>query len=357
MKALFLWSDISGYMAACWRALAATPDIQLRVMAYGSSAVTDFHTALMNGIDWIGLNDACRYDASFLKAQIDLFEPDVVVLSGWFNPAYRRLPRLAASAGRRFILTMDTPWRGTARQVLAPYLLQPFCRRIDSVVVTGERSWQYARRLGFRERKIIRGLYGVDHASLSPLLDARLQAGSWPQQFLFAGRYSPEKGLDLLLDAYAAYRARTANPWPLVCCGKGPLAPHLARAEGVRDLGFLQPHELRRVMETIGAFVLPSTFDPWPLALVEACSAGLPVIASEACGSAVELIRDGYSGFTFATGDRDHLVQSLTRVHEHRSLPEIGRRARESAAAYSAEEWARRWRNHLLGKEASATAS
>ena len=357
MKTLFLWSDISGYMAACWRALSLAPDIHVRICAYSESVATEFCHSVMRDIEWTPLDQERRYNSGFLMDAIRNFEPDAVVLSGWFNPAYRRLPRLAASAGRRFMLTMDTPWRGTPRQFLAPYLLQPFCRRIDSVVVTGERSWQYARQLGFRERQIMRGLYGVDHATLSPLLDARLQAGPWPRQFLFAGRYSPEKGLDLLLDAYAAYRARTSNPWPLVCCGKGPLAPHLARAEGVRDLGFLQPHELRRVMETSGAFVLPSTFDPWPLALVEACSAGLPVIASEACGSAVELIRDGYSGFTFATGDRDYLVQSLIRVHEHAALPEIGHRAREFAAAYSAEEWARRWRDHLLGKYASATAS
>jgi glycosyltransferase involved in cell wall biosynthesis len=194
----------------------------------------------------------------------------------------------------------------------------------------------------------MRGLYGVDHSALSRIFDARVQAGPWPRQFLFAGRYASEKGLALLLEAYAAYRSDTKDPWPLVCCGKGPLASAIARTSGVTDLGFLQPHELHRVMVESGAFVLPSTFDPWPLALVEACAAGLPVIASEACGSAVELIRDGYCGFTFATADRDQLVRKLKAVHEHQSLPDIGRRAREFAAAYSAEEWARRWRDLLL---------
>jgi glycosyltransferase involved in cell wall biosynthesis len=347
-RALFLWSDISGYMAACWRALAAAPDVDVHVMAYGSSLETDFRHGVMDGIAWTPLDATQRHDAGFLEGLVREFAPDVVVLSGWHNPAYRQLPTTAAVPGRRFFLTMDTPWRGTARQRLAPWLLASYVRRIDTVVVTGERSWQYAKRLGFPERRIARGLYGVDHAALSPLYDARLRSGSWPRQFLFAGRYAPEKGLDLLIDAYRAYRDIMPDPWPLVCCGRGPLAGRLGGAAGITDLGFLQPHELYPVMAASGAFILPSTFDPWPLALVEACAAGLPVIASEACGSAVELVRDGFSGFTFATGQRDRLVRALRRVHDSHALPEIGRRAREFAAAYSAEEWARRWRELLL---------
>ncbi len=347
-KALFLWSDISGYMAACWRALSEATDVDVHVMAYGSSRETDFRHGIMTGIAWSPLDEPQRHDAEFLGDKVRAYAPDVVVLSGWHNRAYRRLPTVAAAPGRRFVMAMDTPWRATARQRLAPWLLAPYLRRIDTVVVTGERSWQYARRLGFTERQITRGLYGVDHASLAPLLDKRLRGGAWPRQFMFAGRYAPEKGVDLLLDAYQEYRATTTDPWPLVCCGKGPLGGRLAGVAGVTDRGFLQPHELHDVMASSGAFILPSTFDPWPLALVEACAAGLPVIASEACGSTVELVRDGFSGFTFATGQCDRLVRALHRVHGSAALPEIGRRARDFAAAYSAQEWARRWRELLL---------
>lgn len=347
MKALFLWSDISGYMASCWRALARLPDVTVQVMAYGSSRATDFHREVMAGIDWLPLDDDRRVDTAFLTERVRASEADAVILSGWHNRAYRRLPTRAASPGRRFIMTMDTPWWGTPKQQLAPFLLAPYCRRIDTVVVTGERSWQYARRLGFAERQIVRGLYGVDHASLSTLLDDRLR-GDWPRTFLFAGRYAPEKGIGPLVDAYREYRSTTTDPWNLVCCGKGPLAARLVGVEGVSDRGFVQPHDLHDVMRSSGAFVLPSMFDPWPLALVEACAAGLPVVASDACGSAVELIRDGFSGYTFATGDSARLMRALKRVHASTSLPQIGRRARDFAAAYSAEEWARRWRELLL---------
>lgn len=343
MRIFFLWTDISGYMAACWRELAARPGVTLRVGAHDSSSATAFDRSLMEGIDWLPLDSRQRLDVSYLADQASAFRPDVVVLSGWLNPAYRRLPVAAAAPGRRFVMAMDMPWRGTIKQRLAPWLLRRYLSAIDLVFVTGERSWQYAKRLGFSEPRIRRGVYGVDHAALAPLHDERLAVGDWPRQFLFAGRYSPEKGIDLLMAAYSGYRAAVADPWPLVLCGKGPLAASLLRRPGVTDLGFQQPAAVRRLMIESGCFVLPSTFDPWPLALVEACAAGLPVVASEACGSAVEIIRDGFSGFTFATGDRDSLIEALLRVHCSAELPAIGRRASAFAEPYAANAWAERW--------------
>lgn len=348
MKVLFCWTDISGYMAACWRALSAASDVDVRVLAYGSSRATDFHHDLMAGIDWIPLDQSQRFDATFLGSSVREWGADVVVVSGWLNRAYRKLPTLTARTGRRFIMTMDMPWRGTLKQQIARVVLAPYCRGFDMVVTTGERGWQYARRLGVPERRIARGLYGVDHAALSPLLEVRTKAGTWPRRFMFAGRYAPEKGLDLLVDAYREYRGIVSDPWPLVCCGQGPLRDRLRGVDGLEDRGFVQPGDVHGLLATSGAFVLPSTFDPWPLALVEACSTGLPVIASNACGSAVELIRDGFSGFMVPTGDRDGLVRALCRVHRSPILPDIGRRARDFAAAYSADEWAKRWRE-LIG--------
>jgi glycosyltransferase involved in cell wall biosynthesis len=238
---------------------------------------------------------------------------------------------------------MDTPWRGTFKQQLARYALRGYLSHIDMAMVTGERCWQYARRLGFPEAQIRRGVYGVDDAALSRLHQQRLAAGPWPRQFLFAGRYAPEKGLDVLLDAYARYARVVEKPWPLVCCGKGPLAQTLRGQDGVVDRGFLQPHEVHAEMVRSGAFILPSLYDPWPLALVESSAAGLPVICSNACGSAVEIVRDGFSGFTCATGDAGELLKTLLRVHHATDLAAIGSRARDFAAPYSAEEWATRW--------------
>ena len=343
MKIHVFWTDISGYMSSCWRAMSRREGVDVRVAAYDSSQATAFSHSLMEGVNWLPLNEADRFDASLLARHVHDFNPDVVILAGWLNPAYRSLASRREFGHIRFFMGMDTPWRGTLRQHLARYAFRGYLSHIDVAMVTGERCWQYARRLGFPEAHIRRGVYGVDYAPLSQLHEQRLAAGPWPRQFLFAGRYAPEKGLDVLLDAYARYARAVENPWPLVCCGQGPLAQSLRGHDGVVDRGFLQPHEVHAEMVRSGAFILPSRYDPWPLALVESSAAGLPVICSNACGSAVEIVRDGYSGFTCATGDAGELQKALLRVHHAPDLAAIGGRARDFAAPYSAEEWATRW--------------
>jgi glycosyltransferase involved in cell wall biosynthesis len=164
-----------------------------------------------------------------------------------------------------------------------------------------------------------------------------------PRAFGYVGRYVPSKGIDVLADAYASYRREVSDAWPLLTCGRGPLKARLDDA-GARDRGFVQPARLKKFLEGVGVLVLASRLDPWPLAVVEACAAGLPVICTEACGCVVEMVRSFHNGLTVATGDVAALTGALRWMHDHpQRLAEMGGRSRELAAAYSAGAWARRW--------------
>jgi glycosyltransferase involved in cell wall biosynthesis len=158
------------------------------------------------------------------------------------------------------------------------------------------------------------------------------------------GRYAPEKGLDVLLEAYAQYRQSVADPWPLTCCGKGPLAPLFAGRAGVEERGFIQPADQPAIMEQCGALVLTSTYEPWGVVIAEAAASGLPVLCSEACGASVELLRSYYNGLTVATGDARATAAAMRWLHDNQArLPEMGVRGRELSHAFAAAVWADRW--------------
>ena len=215
-------------------------------------------------------------NAALIRSLVKENQPDVLYVSGWFHPPYRDLIFDREFESIPKWIGVDTPWRGTLRQQMARIALRRFVGRVQRVFVAGERSWQYLRALGAAESKISRGLYGVDYAALSALYDQRLQQpGGWPRKFLYVGRYAPEKGLDVLTEAYAKYRGSVAEPWTLGCCGTGTLATTLDGKDGVANFGFQQPAQLMDIMQQHGAFVLPSHFDPWPLVVVEASAAGL----------------------------------------------------------------------------------
>lgn len=348
IKVVFCWTDISGYMAACWRALHNLPDIDVFIIAFKANTETAFSDQLMQGIPCRLLDLEERQDTNLIKNLVLKERPDVLVFSGWLHKPYRQLAFASELRETAKVMGMDTPWWGTPKQYLAPFALRSYLQQMNRVVVTGERSWQYARRLGVYPHNIMRGLYGIDFNTWSPLYEERLQ-NSWSRSFLFVGRYAEAKAPDVLVKAYSLYRSLVSEPWNLVCCGKGSLASQLEAQPGIDNRGFVQPNQMLDIWRNAGAFILPSRFDPWPLALVEAAAAGLPIVCTDVCGSAVEVIRSYYNGLIIPSENPEALAKALLIIHErYEELPMWGKRSQELAAAYAADIWATRWRELVV---------
>lgn len=346
----FCWPAFSGYMAACWRALAMRPGIRVRGLAFRSSSTSGagFDPALLEGtgIELVDVEEG--FNAESVRRRIAAIEPDVVVLSGWFNPAFRLLASAPELDGSRFVMCMDNPWLGSIRQRLGVYRHRRFLQRMDAVVVAGERAFQFARRLGFRESQIETGLYGfaadladrVDASHPDPIEDRRT--------FLYLGRYAPEKGLVQLLKSYELYRQQQKDPWRLLCCGGGALQSFVQKADGVEDAGFVQPVDLPARFAEASALVLPSSFEPWGVAIAEGAMAGLPVVCSRACGASVEVVRHLHNGYVFGTNSGRQLRAGLDWMHSHpERLATMGQNSRNLAAPFGAGAWADRWEHHL----------
>jgi glycosyltransferase involved in cell wall biosynthesis len=349
MRIFFCWPGINGYMAACWRALIASGS-DIFVIAFHPTHLKDsaFDTSIMEGIPHLLIDAKDSTATEICALRIREFQPGFVCVPTWGYPVYNRLVYRRDLKNARFVMGMDNPWRGTLRQRLGRFKVFGYLARIEKVLVPGERSFQFARRLGVPEKRIARcSLYGVDHTTLKSLLDRRAQQG-WPRRFLFIGRYVEDKGLDILIAAYERYCAHYGrDSWTLATCGQGPLA-HLLSMRPVNNYGFVQPLSLNDIWLNSGVLVHPPRLDHWPVVIVEACSAGLPVIASEACGSIVELIRPYYNGIAVPTGNVAALANAMGWMHEHYGLlPTLGSRSQELAAPFSAEAWTEQLLNVL----------
>ncbi len=341
---------MSGYMAAGWRELKKFDDVALKIVAWsaGGSNEVAFDDELVSGLDCGLLERGCRDDYAKIALACREYRPDVVVVPGWMGAAYRRLVVSDLAKNCEVFMGMDTPWCGVPRQYLTRYRHRKFLRRVDHVVVAGERSWQYARRLGFPEGKLHRGVYCYDDHGFSA--DAAATNGSGPRDkgFLYVGRYSPEKGLDVLLDAHERYRKTVDDPWPLTCAGKGPLKPQVDSAKYAKDLGFIDPRSLPAVYRDHSVFILPSRYEPWGVVLAEAMGCGLPVIATEACGAGIDLVRQYTNGISVPSGDPNSLAGALGWMHRNpESLPEMGRSAVQASRPFCASSWAARWRQWI----------
>lgn len=350
MKIVICWTRYSGYMAACWRELASQPGINLHVLFFSGAdptGETSFEPKMPAGVSYSQLDERLRTDGSSIENMVLSEQPDVVILPGWSQPAYSRLAGAASLRDVRFVMAMDTPFRGELRQRMARLWLRGLLRHIDRVVVPGERARAYALMLGIPADRIDLGTYAYDQQLFNDrlLIERNQRIGGWPRRFLFVGRYVPQKALDVLVAAYGQYRDRVADPWSLECCGKGPLSDLLVGIPGIRDHGFVQPEAQPALFAQHGVFVLPSRYEPWGVVVAEAMASGLPAICSSACNAAVSLLHPFWNGLEVPAGDAAALAHAMRWMHENEaSLPEMGQAAAAIAKAYSASQWAVRWR-------------
>jgi len=114
-----------------------------------------------------------------------------------------------------------------------------------------------------------------------------------PPRLLFAGRHELQKGLDVLLDAVAIVRRDRGAGFRLVIAGQGSQTPVLrerSRALGLDGVvsfaGALPRGDLVRAVREASALVLPSRFEGFPIAILEAWAVGVPVIATSVGGVA-----------------------------------------------------------------------
>lgn len=83
-------------------------------------------------------------------------------------------------------------------------------------------------------------------------------------------------------------------------------------------------------------FVLPSKGpgETWGLAINEAMACGSPVIASDKCGAAEDMIKDNVNGFVFMAGDENDLFNCMEKM-VNADLASMGARAQETVQHFS----------------------
>lgn len=149
------------------------------------------------------------------------------------------------------------------------------------------------------------------------------------------GRLQPVKDQDNLLEAFA--RTRQAIPSAaLAVIGDGPLRDALERraaelgiADSVRFLG--DRNDVHELLAGLDIFALSSVSEGYSVALLEACAAGLPIVATDVGGNH-EIVRDGVNGRLVPARDPDALSKALI------GLLQAPERAAEMAGA--GRQWA-----------------
>ncbi|MFV0525350.1 MAG: glycosyltransferase family 4 protein [Acidimicrobiales bacterium] len=161
---------------------------------------------------------------------------------------------------------------------------------------------------------------------------------------MLVGRLSPEKGVEVLLDALARLTA-AGRDLELRIVGDGPdraglekRVSELGLGDRVGFLGELPPAEVSERLADADVFCLPSFAEGLPVAIMEAMARGVPVVASSIAGIP-ELVVDGVTGALTPAGSVDGLVVALQRLlTDDQTRLAMARRARDRVGAYHDEQ-------------------
>jgi glycosyltransferase involved in cell wall biosynthesis len=259
------------------------------------------------------------------------FKPDVVNISGYYEPAMNLILLYCKLNGIKVVISIDSTesdnpnvgWREKIKSLVVNMANGFFCY--------GSKSAEYMYKLGISPEKILLKNNAVDNQKVASIYQEAQKSreikkhilGLRKYNFIYVGRLIKFKNIDNLL---AAYKNLNASDWGLIILGNGSEEEKLKHYVAENQLGGVcfvdgkQWFEVPEYMALADIFILPSFSEPWGLVVNEAMACGMPVLVSEKCGSAPDLVRENENGFKFDPFD---VVQMTEKMNEFVIKPEI----------------------------------
>jgi glycosyltransferase involved in cell wall biosynthesis len=349
---------------------AASRECELLAVEFGSSSAEyEWKASVANGLQRVALNErGSSHELSpdeFQKrlfAVLDEFHPEAVVVPGWgYRGALLALNWGLSNQVPVVCMSESTPW-DEVRHSIKEWIKRRIIGLFTSALVGGTSHRAYMLELGMPADRIFLGYDAVDNGFFmekSDELGARsleLEKEKRPY-FLASARFIEKKNLFRLLRAYALYRKeaeRRASSvqgqavWNLLLLGDGLLRAQLEQLRldlGLNDCaqmpGFKQYEELPAYYAHAGAFIHASTTEQWGLVVNEAMASGLPVLVSNRCGCAADLVKEGENGWTFDPTDEEKMVELMLKISGNEAQRmTMGIRSREIIAEWGPDRFA-----------------
>lgn len=350
----FSWQP-TPYNVFLFRALANDPEVDLtvhyreRVLASHpwqstlDQGYTFKYYKCVFGIDWNVLSLSFKENDGFF------------VIAGWDHPTTIVLINLLILMRRRFAIWTDTPNLNRQRNRVVALCRAQWLKWVlahaTNVMGTGQPAVEALRVIGAPSSKLVNFPFFQDLDLLKPKTACDLCDVSRPTRIVSSGRIlNSIKGHDIALKALALATKGHGLPFEYFIAGTGPdldalraLASKLGIEKKVTFLGWVEPHDLFSLYHNSDILIHPSpVHDPFPNAILEGMAAGLIVLASDTCGSAVDRIKNGINGFIHRAGDFNGLAEQLQFLFKNpNKMIEIGTKARDTAELWPVERGVR----------------
>ncbi|MCE2896026.1 MAG: glycosyltransferase [Flammeovirgaceae bacterium] len=263
------------------------------------------------------------------------------IVGGWNHPLMIFALVSFAVLQRSFVIWTDTPRllkkRGFTKRAFH-WFLQFIIKRATAIFATGAIGASNFKRIYGQQLNVLNFPWTTDLNFYSPRISPVKEV---PLAVLSIGRLlNVHKGFDVAVQSIKDLKDQHRHSdFHYYIIGEGPDREKLTRMiaefgleRQITIVGWLDPVEIIKHYKACSVFIHPSHVDPYPNAVLEAMACGLPVISSNAAGSAVDRIINGYNGLLFEDGRSDQLTDHLAELlNSPEKRIALGREARKTA--------------------------
>lgn len=301
-----------------------------------------------------GSNHFFGIDNPGLIKEIENWKPDVLLIYGWSFKSHLQCMRYFK--GKLLVLfrgdsTLLDEAPGLKKE-LRRQVLKWVYKNVDCALYVGAANKDYFKAHGLTEKKLVWVPHAIDNARFGIMDKAMQESVAEKKQalgieaddvlFLFTGKLETKKDPMLLLQAVLNTKAANIK---LLFVGNGSEEAVLKKMAGtdtrILFMDFQNQSQMPFIYRLCDIFVLPSAGpgETWGLSVNEAMACSKPVLVSDKCGCAADLVQNGVNGYVFQSGNTKDLEDKILILASDKSkLVKMGAQSLDIIKEWSFEK-------------------
>ncbi len=332
-KIVFLYTEIAAYTLACLNALAKAERCQVYLFHYPINSEAPFDFEIDKRITTF---EKSNFDANGLQNKLYEIKPSLIYVSGWIDQKYLNAIK-GFAPDIPVVMGFDTPWNGTWQQHIKSKLFSyTIKKKFTHAFLASKKQHTFALKLGFKEQKILDGVYCCD---VDKYNEAFTNCEIRPSNFIFIGRYVTQKNVSMLWQCFIRAVEELNSSAILLSVGVGSVDP--VKHKSIKHLGFIQPQDMGEVLKQANVFILPSLFEPWGVVVQEMSCAGFPMILSNKVNAAEKFLTEE-NGFLINPNSENELTQVIKKCMQldKQTIASMQKASHDLGNTYTPKNWA-----------------
>lgn len=307
-KITFFYAEVTPYFFGCLKYLSTKhPQYDVEVIYLNKFANINFNTIPR----YCFLNKGNFSSKKKLLDHINSELPDLLLVSGRMDNDYLYVSKMIKKKCVTVSL-QDTLYSFGIKHILKKIFTNHIYKKyFKKIWATGTLHSAFALSMGYKFDNIREGFYVADEKYFNSKININYDVESL--KFLFIGRLEKEKNIEIFASTLDQINSEFKTNHRFKIIGKGKLQKKINNYKCVDILGFKNIDEMINIASECHVFCLPSTYEPWGVVLHEMALLGMPILVSENCGSAFDLVQNNINGFKFKPKEKKSIKKAILK--------------------------------------------